>query len=306
MVDSLTGLLSRDAFLLLADRDRHLAETMHRRQLLILAEPKAQFAPTISGRDLGVVDAAEQLRNLAGATDLVARVGLMHLALSVLDSEQGVRGGDLGSVAWGCGARAEFRWEWRCSIRSGRLRWTVCWNWRLVICNRSRVSAYPLLRALGKALTSGSGRRSRVTIVLPRVCRTRRNLQHWPKPFGSRRILAQDPLWTGSGTSRGVVLLPLPPQQVPASLREHLPANAHRRLLHSAPRADIFHALNQRVDHKAPRTVTTFHDLFVMSGDVLHARLSRALHAAGPRSRGTQRPHHRRFAVHCAIRWNPC
>jgi PleD family two-component response regulator len=89
MVDSLTGLLSRDAFLLLADRDRHLAETLHRRQLLILAEPKQTFAHEDSqARDLGVVDAAEQLRNLAGATDLVARVGLMHLALSVLDSEQ--------------------------------------------------------------------------------------------------------------------------------------------------------------------------------------------------------------------------
>ncbi|MEO5924567.1 MAG: hypothetical protein ABIR70_12150 [Bryobacteraceae bacterium] len=89
MVDSLTGLLSRDAFLLLADRDRHLAETLHRRQLLILAEPKKKFAVHDNqGRDLGVVDAAEQLRNMAGATDLVARVGLMHLALSVLDSEQ--------------------------------------------------------------------------------------------------------------------------------------------------------------------------------------------------------------------------
>ncbi len=86
MVDTLTGLLSRDAFLLLADRDRHLAETMHRRQLVILAEPKGSFTDE-QGRDLCVVDAAEQLRNIAGATDLVARVGLMHLALSVLDSE---------------------------------------------------------------------------------------------------------------------------------------------------------------------------------------------------------------------------
>jgi len=89
MVDSLTGLLSRDAFLLLADRDRHLAETLHRRQLVILAEPKAKFDTGDSqGRDLGVVDAAEQLRDMAGATDLVARVGLIHLALSILDSEQ--------------------------------------------------------------------------------------------------------------------------------------------------------------------------------------------------------------------------
>jgi glycosyltransferase involved in cell wall biosynthesis len=57
------------------------------------------------------------------------------------------------------------------------------------------------------------------------------------------------------------------PNKFLRSLREHLPTNAHRRQLHSAPRADIFHALNQRVDHKAPRTVTTFHDLFVMTGD---------------------------------------
>ena len=38
MMDSLTGLLSREAFLLLADRDRHLAAAMSRRQLVILAE----------------------------------------------------------------------------------------------------------------------------------------------------------------------------------------------------------------------------------------------------------------------------
>lgn len=88
MVDSLTGLLSRDAFLLLADRDRQLAETLQRRQLLILAEPKDPDARDEQQRDLKVVDAAEQLRNLAGATDLVARVGLIHLALSVLDSER--------------------------------------------------------------------------------------------------------------------------------------------------------------------------------------------------------------------------
>lgn len=51
------------------------------------------------------------------------------------------------------------------------------------------------------------------------------------------------------------------------SLRDALPRNAHRRLLRGAPQADIFHALNQRVDHKARRTVTTFHDLFVMTGE---------------------------------------
>ena len=57
------------------------------------------------------------------------------------------------------------------------------------------------------------------------------------------------------------------PHRFLRSLREALPPNAHRRLLHNVPHADIFHALNQRVDRKAPRTVTTFHDLFVMTGE---------------------------------------
>ncbi|MFM2125932.1 MAG: hypothetical protein RL328_2383 [Acidobacteriota bacterium] len=86
MVDSLTGLLSRDAFLLLAERDRHIAESLHRRQLLVLAEPQTA-PPDEQQRDLTLVDAAEQLRSIAGSTDLLARVGLMHLAISVLDSE---------------------------------------------------------------------------------------------------------------------------------------------------------------------------------------------------------------------------
>src|ERR1019366_1082137 len=46
-----------------------------------------------------------------------------------------------------------------------------------------------------------------------------------------------------------------------------LPPNASRRLLVGAPRADLFHALNQRVDRPARRTVSTFHDLFVMTGE---------------------------------------
>ena len=46
-----------------------------------------------------------------------------------------------------------------------------------------------------------------------------------------------------------------------------LPRNATRRILRGTPRAPLFHALNQRVDHAAPRTVSTFHDLFVMTGE---------------------------------------
>jgi glycosyltransferase involved in cell wall biosynthesis len=57
------------------------------------------------------------------------------------------------------------------------------------------------------------------------------------------------------------------PHRFVRSFTDSLPANARRRILRGAPRADLFHALNQRVDHRARRTVTTFHDLFVMTGD---------------------------------------
>jgi glycosyltransferase involved in cell wall biosynthesis len=40
-----------------------------------------------------------------------------------------------------------------------------------------------------------------------------------------------------------------------------------RRVLRGAPNGDLFHALNQRVDAPARRTVSTFHDLFVITGE---------------------------------------
>jgi alpha-1,3-rhamnosyl/mannosyltransferase len=48
---------------------------------------------------------------------------------------------------------------------------------------------------------------------------------------------------------------------------ESVPKNAGRKLLTGTPPGDLFHALNQRVDARARRTVTTFHDLFVMTGE---------------------------------------
>jgi glycosyltransferase involved in cell wall biosynthesis len=57
------------------------------------------------------------------------------------------------------------------------------------------------------------------------------------------------------------------PHRFLKSFHDKLPPNASRRLLRGAPSAGIFHALNQRVDAKARRTVSTFHDLFVMTGD---------------------------------------
>jgi len=58
-----------------------------------------------------------------------------------------------------------------------------------------------------------------------------------------------------------------------------IPANARRRLL-QAPlptfRADLFHALNQRVDRRPTRKViSTFHDLFVMTGDYSSAEFQK-------------------------------
>jgi DNA-binding NarL/FixJ family response regulator len=85
MIDSLTGLLSRDAFLLLADRDRRLAESLGRRQLIVLATPTL-IADDDEQGDLYLLNAADHLRNLAGATDLIGRVADDHLAISILDS----------------------------------------------------------------------------------------------------------------------------------------------------------------------------------------------------------------------------
>lgn len=56
------------------------------------------------------------------------------------------------------------------------------------------------------------------------------------------------------------------PHRLLRSFRDPLPANAVRRILRGVPDAPLFHALNQRVDAPARRTVSTFHDLFVMTG----------------------------------------
>ena len=60
------------------------------------------------------------------------------------------------------------------------------------------------------------------------------------------------------------------PHRFLRSLRDTLPVNCRRRLLLEtrAPRAELFHGLNQRLPRSCPRrTVTTFHDLFVLTGD---------------------------------------
>ena len=75
------------------------------------------------------------------------------------------------------------------------------------------------------------------------------------------------------------------------SYTETLPRNVARRMLWqgSAGSADLFHALNQRVDStRYRRTVCTFHDLFVLTGDYSTAefreRFSRQARQAAERA----------------------
>jgi glycosyltransferase involved in cell wall biosynthesis len=72
------------------------------------------------------------------------------------------------------------------------------------------------------------------------------------------------------------------------SFRDALPRNASRRILRGPPRAPIFHALNQRVDAPAHRTVATFHDLFVLTNEYsspeFRARFSEQARQAAERS----------------------
>jgi glycosyltransferase involved in cell wall biosynthesis len=75
------------------------------------------------------------------------------------------------------------------------------------------------------------------------------------------------------------------------SFSEALPRNSSRRLLANAwpLSADLFHGLNQRVDSAHyRRTVSTFHDLFVLSGDYstpeFRARFAQQAREAAERS----------------------
>ncbi|HEY7336411.1 MAG TPA: glycosyltransferase family 1 protein [Bryobacteraceae bacterium] len=78
------------------------------------------------------------------------------------------------------------------------------------------------------------------------------------------------------------------PHRFLRSLRERLPQNAQRKILRGPPTGDVFHALNQRVDFPARRTVATFHDLFVMTGEYsmpeFRARFSAQAREAAQRS----------------------
>jgi O-antigen biosynthesis alpha-1,2-mannosyltransferase len=60
------------------------------------------------------------------------------------------------------------------------------------------------------------------------------------------------------------------PHRFLRTLKENIPGNCSRRVLLDQIRAgaELFHGLNQRLPKRTPkRSVTTFHDLFVMTGD---------------------------------------
>lgn len=81
------------------------------------------------------------------------------------------------------------------------------------------------------------------------------------------------------------------PHRFIRSLSEAIEPNCRRRLLFKRlpPSADLFHGLNQRIDStRHRRTVSTFHDLFVMTGDYstpeFRARFSEQARRAAERS----------------------
>jgi len=93
MTDQLTGLLTRSAFLALADRDRLIAERLSRKMMVVVAEHTGDAARA-SGmlnqadqrRDLALIQAADDLRAAAGPAALLARLSHSRFGLSVLDT----------------------------------------------------------------------------------------------------------------------------------------------------------------------------------------------------------------------------
>ena len=98
MTDQLTGLLTRPAFLALADRDRLLAQRLRRQMMVLVAErvePAAgEAGARIPGtpthrdqrRDLALVESADLLRSLAGSAALIARLDSSRFGVAVLDT----------------------------------------------------------------------------------------------------------------------------------------------------------------------------------------------------------------------------
>lgn len=91
VIDSLTGLPNRGGFFTFADRDRKLADRLGRRLMILIAEPRnlSELAASFGNqrRDLALVETADHLRSIAGATDLVARIGEKRFGIAVFETD---------------------------------------------------------------------------------------------------------------------------------------------------------------------------------------------------------------------------
>ena len=89
--DSLTGLCNRAGFLQAAERDRHLAERLSRRWMILVAEPRNLATLGLAfgeqRRELALVEAADQLRAILSPSDLLARLSDRHFVMSIFDTE---------------------------------------------------------------------------------------------------------------------------------------------------------------------------------------------------------------------------
>jgi GGDEF domain-containing protein len=83
--DPLTGLLNRAGFFLSADRDRKLAESLGRRWMVMVAEPK-NSGEGEQQRDLALIEAADHLRALAHPADLLARIESTRFGWTAFDT----------------------------------------------------------------------------------------------------------------------------------------------------------------------------------------------------------------------------
>ncbi len=81
-----------------------------------------------------------------------------------------------------------------------------------------------------------------------------------------------------------------------------VPANASRGLLRDGGvfpwQCSVFHALNQRVDRKFAPTVTTFHDLFVMTGEYSTADFRQRFTLQAKQAASASDSDHRRVGIH--------
>ena len=261
MEDPLTRLLNRTAFLALADRDRKLAQKIGCRWMVVMAEPndvdpsmRVDFLSkenvTAERRDLLLIETAERIRRFTGATDLLARVGEFRFGLGIFDTPS-----ETLETAWS-----------RIHSSAG--------EHRIAIGAAIFDFAHPLARSSDRAGRDGSyaegDGRANIAVELRIALDATYSLGKNLSGVGvySREILF--------GLARAH-----PEQQFLFCYRSHrwwksfgdgLPRNASRRLLSSVPpRADLFHALNQRVDFSRSasgcRIVCTFHDLFVLTGE---------------------------------------